>query len=100
MTDFLNHKKYNRQELPNNPEVLKDIIDGLVFHFNKKTQELLDKVAVLQAANTQLQQQNKHLQDQVADLQDQISLLKQEKFGRKSEKDATQSYSALRCLRD
>lgn len=98
MIDFLNDKDYDRQKLPNELEALKDIIEGLVYHFHqeieRKTQELFAQITALQAENAQLRQQNVQLQAQVENLQGQITLLKQEKFGKKSEKRGSQSYSA------
>jgi transposase len=66
---------FNRSQLPNDVEKLKDIIDHLY------QQNLL-----LQKQMAELQQQNAQLQQQVEDLKNQIALLKKDKFGKKSEK--------------
>ena len=103
-------KKYNRKDLPNNAEALKDIIDGLVssvhllqqqnillqqevMDLRYQNEELRKEVVLLREENRQLKQENIQLKKENAQLREEmeglkgeIKLLQQEKFGKKSEK--------------
>ena len=65
MTFSFDDKTFDRKQLPNDPEALKDIIEGLVHHFSQKIGELLHKI------------------DQ---LEHEVATLKKKQFGQKSEK--------------
>lgn len=112
------NKKYNREDLPNDVESLKDIIEGLVStvqHLQQQNillqQEVMDlryqneelraqnaelrkQVIDLQEQNLELQQQNIQLKQEIDELRGEVKLLRQEKFGKKSEKTGSHSYSA------
>lgn len=82
-------KKYNRHDLPNDVEALKDIIDGLVstVHLLQRQNILLQQeVMDLCYQNEELRQENIQLRQEIEELRGEINLLKQEKFGKKSEK--------------
>ena len=68
--------QYNRKNLPNDVEALKDIIDSLVSSLRP------------------LHEQHLQLQKDYEELKAQVELLRHEKFGKKSEKSKPQSYSA------
>lgn len=103
-------KKYNRNNLPNDVESLKDLIEGLVSTVQQLQQqnlllqqEVMDlryqnadlrkQLLNLQEQNLQLKKENTQLKQEIEELRDEIKLLKQEKFGKKSEKTNTHSYS-------
>lgn len=108
-------KKYNRKDLPNDSESLKNIIEGLVStvqHLQQQNillqQEVMDlryqnvelrkQVIDLQERNLQLQQENIQLKQEIEELKGEVKLLKQEKFGNKSEK--TRGYSHRICRKE
>lgn len=68
-------QSFNRSHLPNDVDILKDIIE----HLYQQNQQL-------QRQNLLLQKQVAELQQQVEDLKNQVALLKKDKFGKKSEK--------------
>lgn len=82
MTDSWLNKPYDRGQLPNDVEKLKDIIHELV----PLVQHLQQQNLLLQQQVGELQDQNAKLQSQVNDLKDQVALLRRGKFGKKSEK--------------
>lgn len=87
---------YDRSQLPNDVESLKDIIDDLVplvLHLRAQCESLQEQNRHLQQQNLllqkqvdQLHHQNSQLQQEVSDLKNQVALLKKSKFGKKSEK--------------
>jgi transposase len=106
-------KKYNRHDLPNDVESLKDIIDGLVstvhllqqqnillqqevMDLRYQNEELKKEVIELREENTQLKQESIQLKQEIEELRGEIKLLKQEKFGKKSEKRGKHPHRTLR----
>jgi transposase len=80
---------YHRNQLPNDVEALKDIIDEIVPVLRNLQQQnlfLQKQVEELQKQNIQLLQQNEHLKERVIHLENEVALLKRDKFGKKSEK--------------
>lgn len=103
MKSFWFEKKYNRNDLPNDTEILKDIIDGLVstvqqlqqqnlllqqeaMDLRYQNEELRKEVSILREENQQLKQENIQLKQELEGLKGEVKLLKEEKFGKKSEK--------------
>lgn len=116
MKTFWFDKKYNRNDLPDDTETLKDIIDGLVstvqqlqqqnlllqqevMDLRYQNEELRKEVALLREENQQLKQENiqlrkenAQLRQEIEGLKGEIKLFKEEKFGKKSEKRGNHSH--------
>lgn len=116
MKSFWFDKKYNRNDLPHDVEVLKDIIDGLVStvqllqkqnillqqevmdlryqneELRKEVAQLREENAQLKQENSQLREENLRLKEEIEELRGEIKLLKHEKFGKKSEKSGKHSH--------
>ena len=100
MTPSWLNKPYHRNQLPNDVEKLKDIIDELVpivwrlqhqvEDLQQQNHQLQQQNLLLQKQFAELQHQNSQLQEQVSDLKNQVALLRQDKFGKKSEKISPQ----------
>ena len=102
MRPFWFDKKYNRKDLPNDVELLKDIIDGLavavqqlqqqnlllqqeVMDLRYQNEELRKEVAFLREENQHLKEENLRLREENAQLRQENAQLRQEIEGLKGE---------------
>ncbi|MBY0501951.1 MAG: hypothetical protein K2P93_08145 [Alphaproteobacteria bacterium] len=102
MGPFWFDKKYNRKDLPNDVELLKDIIDGLavavqqlqqqnlllqqeVMDLRYQNEELRKEVAFLREENQQLKEENIRLREENAQLRQENAQLREEIEGLKGE---------------